>query len=439
MKRKHDYHKMELCTAVALALFWLLSVGQDAQARNLYVSPSGDGSDGSTWTKAWKSFTSIDWTQVVTGDQIVVDGGATGASQSYTGAFTIPVSGIIIRQAKDAQHGGQVIITGTGLQPAQTGVTISGTNVQFVGARRSGIKITTFAGECVRIQGHYNALKNVEVGSVTGFPPYGGGRVGALVFGGYGNNFVNCDFRDTSRCAVEKPIAGVGNSANFKNCTFGNNWYGWWGEWGVGIYGARPDGTTVASTIHATHCVFGPMLNKGIDVVQGRNAVVDSLFLGSNAANVSFEPAVGSTAVIRLNNCTLYEPNYSGPAQYNTTFANLSTNGNGTMRVGNCIVYGGKVRVPVTQVISTGGNVQYHVTENTTALAPDIVNPLYVEETQLWHAVNAQTISPQSWTTQGYALSSGSPAIGKGSTITSVTSIVPAYGPAGHFPPLGGP
>ncbi len=428
--------KSRLIAGLLCAVASTLIVAVDAQARNLYVSPGGDNSSGATWKTAWQSFLSIDWGQVVAGDQIIVDGGAT--STTYSGAFTIPVSGIAIKQAGGAGRNGQIIINGSG-PPVQTGVNITGSNVQILATRRSGIKVTGFAGECVRVQTNGNVLRNVELGPVYGFPPYGGGRIGALVFGGNNNHFVSCDLRDTSTCAYERPVDGVQNVTVFRDCTFGTLGYGWWQQWGVGIFGARPGASPVDSTIHARSCVFGPMLNKGVDILQGRWALVDDLFLGSNVANISFEPAAGSTARVNVDNCTIYAPNYSGPAQYATYFYSISSNGNGTLRVKDSIVYGGSVHVPATQVINAGGNFQYHVTGNTTALAPAIVDPQYVDETVLWRPVNGSTISPRAWTTQSFALGSTSPAIGKGSSITQVSSIVAPYGPDRGFPPLGGP
>lgn len=430
-------HRSSLMTASLCALMWILSCASQVQARELYVSPSGDGTTAENWKKAWKSFQTIDWSKVVPGDQIIVDGGTAGIS--YPGAFTIPVSGIVIRQAGGINRRGQVSIVRNGVADGPVGVTVAGSNVHIIGNTRSGIRISSFGAECVRVWTNGNVLRNVQIGAVGGFPPYGQGRVGALTFGGVNNQFINCDFRDFTRCAVERPVAGVANTAVFRSCTFGGDGYGWWGEWGVGIYGARPGATAVDSTIHARKCVFGPILNKGIDVVQGKLNVGESLFLGSNHANFSFEPPAGSTAKATLNNCTLYEPNFSGMAQYHMRLHNIATNGNGQLRLKDSIVYGGVVNVPATQVINSGGNFQFHVTGNTTAVAAALVDPQYIAETELWKPVTSSTIVPRNWTTQSYAMNAGSPALGKGSDITLVTDIVPAYGPTRGLPPLGGP
>jgi len=435
--------KARLLAGLLIALTSTFAMCADASARNLYISPNGDGSDGTTWKKAWKNFQSVQWNTLLLGDVIHVDGGAT--STTYTGDFSIPVSGITIRQAGAVGRNGQVIITRpSGSPPAPpvtTGVNITGSNVHIIATRRSGIKIFGFGAENVRIQSNYNSLRNVELGGVTGFMPYAQGRIGALIFGGYNNQFINCDFRESTSCAYERPLPGANNHAVFRNCTFGNDGYGFWGVWGVGIFGARvpSDGSTVISTIQANKCVFGPMLNKGVDAVQGRVQITDSLFLGSNVANVHFRPVDGSTAQLIVNNCTLYEPNYSGFAQYDMGMRNIYTSGFGTMKLKNSIVYGGQVVVPATQNINAGGNFQFHVTGNTTAVAAAMVDPQMVQESALWAPITPTTISPRVWTTNNYARSSTSPALGKGSSITSVTSIVPAYGPAGRLPPLGGP
>ncbi len=420
------------------AFSWVLSCASPSQARDLYVSPTGNDTTAINWKTAWKSFQTIDWSQVVSGDRIIVDGGASGIT--YSGQFTIPVSGVQIRQAGGVNRKGQVTISGTPMQAVQTGVTISGSNVQIIGNTRMGIKIASFGGECVKVLTNGNVFRNVLVGPVTGFPPYAGGKVGAVVFGGINNQFINCDFRDIFKCAVEQPVSSVANVTVFRDCTFGNDSYGFFQNWGVGIYGSRPGAAAVDTTIHARRCVFGPMLNKGIDVVQGKLNVGNSLFLGSNIANLSFEPLdSGSNAKGIVDNCTFYAPNFSGQAQYATTFYSISTNGNGNLKVRDSIIYGGGVRVPTTQAVNGGGNFQYHVTGNTTALAAGLVNPQFTAEAQLWTPVTQTTISPRVWTTQSYALDAASPAVGKGSDITLVTDIVPAYGPAGRFPPVGGP
>ncbi|MDZ4836414.1 MAG: hypothetical protein SGJ27_21780 [Candidatus Melainabacteria bacterium] len=423
-------------TSFLCALAWTACFALQAEARDLYVSPNGDGTTAITWKTAWKSFQAIDWTQVVVGDRIIVDGGTAGIT--YTGQFTVPVSGIVIQQAGGINRRGKVTITGSS-PPVQSGVTISGSNVRIVGNTRSGITIKSFGGECVRVLTNGNTFKNVLIGPVTGFPPYAGGKVGGLLFGGVNNQFISCDFRDVFKCAVESPNAGGANLTVFRDCTFGNDGYGFWGVWGTGIYGLRPGATTVDSTIHARKCVFGPMLNKGIDVVQGRLNVGDTLFLGANYANLSFEPAVGAIAKAVVDNCTFYEPNFSGQTPYGMLLYNISTNGNGVLKVRDSIVYGGVVHVPATQVINGGGNFQYHVTGNTTALAAGLVDPQFTAEAQLWAPITPTTISPRVWTTQSYALNTASPANGKGSSITLVTDIVPAYGPVHRLPPLGGP
>lgn len=436
--RFHYSFKSKIVTGLLIALASTIAQTSDASAKNLYVSPTGSGADGTNWKKAWKSLTTIDWSKVQPGDQILLDGGTSGIT--YSGAVTIPKSFIIIRQAPGQGRNGQVTIAGgsTPQGPIPVGVTITGSNVSLIATQRSGIKISSFGAECLRVQSNNNVFRNIEFGSVTGFPPYAQGKVGAVVFGGYNNDFLNCRFRDWSRCAVEKPVTTVPNQTTFRGCIFEGG-YGFWGEWGVGIYGARPDGKNYNSQIRAVKCVFGPVFNKGVDIVQGKANFNNCLFLGANKANVSVEPAAGSNAKVVLNNCTLYEPNYSGMSSHQMLNRNLSTNGNGTVKLVDCIVYGGAVNVPPTQTINGGGNIQYHVTGNTTAVAAALVDPQYVQESTLWTPVNPQTYRPRAWTVQTYELASGSPAQGKGSPITNVQSIVPAYGPNSGLPPLGGP
>lgn len=49
-----------------------------------YVSPGGNGSDGSSWTRAWQELADIDWSVVGPGSTIVLDGGDAGITYQTT-------------------------------------------------------------------------------------------------------------------------------------------------------------------------------------------------------------------------------------------------------------------------------------------------------------------------------------------------------------------
>ena len=424
-----------LLVSLACVITGSLAFAQDAAARNLFVSPSGDGSTGQSWKKALKSLVEIDWSKVQSGDHIVVDGGTNGIT--YTGAVNIPVSNLVIRQSGNKKHSGQVTISGLGVvPPAPTGVTFTGSNVHLIGVRRAGIKIQYFAEQLVKMHSNYCSIRNVDLNRTTGYPPYAQGQVGGIIYGGYYNRIIKCDIRDTNNNAVHKPVDGVNNLTIFRNCTFGNNYYGWWGNFGTAIYDRFNN--SPKSTTYVDRCVFGPYFNKGIDTTEGRMRVSNSLFLGAAQGNLSFG---GSSKDSRLNvvNCTFFQPNFSGYSRYQYNLNQLATSSNSTVKVRKSIFYGGVIHVPAGQSVNAGGNFQYRVSGNTQAVANEIVDPQFVDDAKLMAPVTATTISPRVWTLNSYALNGNSPATGAGSLIVNVTDIVPAYGPSASLPPLGGP
>jgi hypothetical protein len=73
------------------------------------------GGDGTTWQKAWKSFSTINWAIITSGDTVFISGGT--ESQVYYEILTINKAGnalskIVIAAATDSGHNGKVIIDG---------------------------------------------------------------------------------------------------------------------------------------------------------------------------------------------------------------------------------------------------------------------------------------------------------------------------------------
>lgn len=412
-----------------------------ALSKNIFVSPSGNNTDGSNWKKAIQDPGKIDWTKVTSGDHIILDGGAAGIT--YTTSMVVPSSGIIIRQSNQAGHNGQVVIRGpqAPTAPVLTGLTITGSNVHVVGLRRSGIKFYGFASKGISISTNNNVLRNIEISTLTGSPPYGQGRIAGLTFGGYNNHFIDCDFRDTTVGALSQPVAGAQNLAIFRNCTFGSNTYGFFGNAGTALAGST--GTT-PGTIHAIGCAFGPFVNYGVDAANDNVHVAKSLFLAAHVSNLRAQPTSGTPAVT-LNSCTMYDKKFlSGPGipavPMNINPAQLTTNDAANLRVKNSIVYGGIIMTPVAQAINAGGNVQYGVSGNTVALAPTMIDPQFVDSATLSQPSAAVNFIPRSLTSLDFAPRVGSPAAGKGASLTKVSDLVAPYGPTTGFPTaIGGP
>ncbi len=430
---------------LSLALTAHFSIIQDVAARNLFVSPAGSGTTGESWKTAWQDPSKIDWTKVASGDHVVIDGGTNGIT--YKTAITIPVSNIVIRQSTGAGHSGQVTFSGVNVDspfgnPQRTGITFAGSNIHVVGARRSGIKLDSYGAEGVNIQTSNNSLRNVEISNLRGFPPYAGGKIAGATIGGANNHFINCDFRDCTVSALDKPVAGVANSTVFNKCTFGANGYGFFMNCGAGILGTKTAGGPT-STIYAHKCVFGPYVDYGIDIANGNARLTNSLFMNARIANIKVSPAAGSTASVTASNCTIYQTKIQqNPLQnlpYGLPQQAVSVNSAGRLRVANSIIFGGFVDVPAAQKVNGGGNVQYSVAGNTVALAPTLVDPQFVTS-HLYAPTPPSSFIPQAYTMFDFTVQPASPALGKGSPIGKVSDICGPYGPTRGLPTaVGGP
>ena len=433
-----------LC-ASAVVLSINIADSHDVGARNLFVSPKGSGTTGDSWATAWKDPAQIDWTKVASGDQIVVDGGSSGIT--YNTSITVPVSNIVIRQSTRSGHSGPVTFSGVNAQlpngtPQAIGIKFLGSKIHIVANKRSGIKITNYGAEGVNIQTSNNSLRNVEISNLRGFPPYAGGKIAGATFGGANNHFINCDFRDCTVSALDKPVAGVANSTVFNNCTFGANGYGFFMNCGTGILGSKSAGAP-ASTIYAHNCVFGPYVDYGIDIANGNARLTNSLFMNARIANIKVSPAAGSTANVTASNCTIYQTKIQlNPLQnlpYGLPQQAVSVNSAGKLRVANSIIFGGFVDVPAAQLVNGGGNVQYSVAGNTVALAPTLVDPQFVTS-HLYAPTPPSSFIPQAYTVFDFTVQPASPALGKGSPIGKVSDICGPYGPTRGLPTaVGGP
>ncbi len=433
---------MRVALGVLCAIVASVAAQPEVLARALYVSPSGNGTTGSSWKTAWQDPSKIDWNRVRIGDQIYLDGGASGIT--YQSAMVIPKSFIVVRQSAERGHSGPVSLSGMNAQPLlATGIKITGSNVHIVANKRGGIKVQNFAAEGINIQSNNNSLRNVEINRLTGYPPYLSGKIGGLIFGGLNNQFFNCDIRDTLASAVEKPIAGRTNLTVFRNCTFGANSYGFWAINGAGLVGGRaPSNRKLSSVIYADHCVFGPYLDSGADIAEGHAFFTNCMFLAARNANLKVAPPEGNSANVRVTNCTFYQKKHDPRLRlpYAIPQNVVSTNGSGTVRIANSIIFQGMVDVPAGQVVNGGGNIQFGVTGNTVALAPTMVDPMLVDNAALAAVTAATQFVPRTVTTYNFSPASGSPATGKGSNIARVSDICEPYGPTSGLPgSLGGP
>ena len=96
----------------------LIIISGRVEASNYYVDKDAGGSNnGSSWTNAWESFSDINWSVIGPGDIVYISGGPSG--KTYTSGLSIGASGtsgspVTITKGIDANHNGNVILSGSG-------------------------------------------------------------------------------------------------------------------------------------------------------------------------------------------------------------------------------------------------------------------------------------------------------------------------------------
>ena len=96
----------------------LMIISGRIEAANYYVDKDASGSNnGSSWTNAWESFSDINWSVIGPGDIVYISGGPSG--KTYTSGLSIGASGtsgspVTITKGIDANHNGNVILSGSG-------------------------------------------------------------------------------------------------------------------------------------------------------------------------------------------------------------------------------------------------------------------------------------------------------------------------------------
>ena len=166
-----------------------------AYATNHYVDKNANGSNnGTSWTNAWTSFSSINWGTIQPGDNIYISGGTD--STVYNESMTIGKSGaagnlITVRNGLDAGHNGKVVIDRNYASGNSGAIEIW--NQKYL--RVAGITIRKVVGSGIYLRGQStNALKNVYVDScdISDFRGQGG-----VYVSGYGNSGNARDYVDS--------------------------------------------------------------------------------------------------------------------------------------------------------------------------------------------------------------------------------------------------
>ncbi len=128
-----------------------------------YVDSAAQGSNnGSSWANAWKSFSSINWSLVTAGDTLQISGGS--ASKTYNETLTVGSSGasgqpIVITGGRDAGHTGTVIIDAQGSR--SNCVVLS--SRRYVTVRNLSLRNATGSGQCRLDGGGNNIVENLTI------------------------------------------------------------------------------------------------------------------------------------------------------------------------------------------------------------------------------------------------------------------------------------
>ena len=182
---------------VSAFFFLLILVGLTfpVYGTNHYVDKNANGSNnGTSWTNAWTSFSSINWGTIQPGDNIYISGGTD--STVYNESMTIGKSGaagnlITVRNGLDAGHNGKVVIDRNYASGNSGAIEIW--NQKYL--RVAGITIRKVVGSGIYLRGQStNALKNVYVDScdISDFRGQGG-----VYVSGYGNSGNARDYVDS--------------------------------------------------------------------------------------------------------------------------------------------------------------------------------------------------------------------------------------------------
>lgn len=147
------------------------------------ISSSGNGS---SWSQAWKNFSSINWAAVQPGDTIYISGGSAG--KTYREALTVGASGnaagkITITAGVDPGHDGAVILDGG--NSLSMGVVIHGHNHVQV----SDLDVRNFAGAGFSVK-YANAGVVIQGNTVHSGDPGGGNARGYDVRNSVGTDAV---------------------------------------------------------------------------------------------------------------------------------------------------------------------------------------------------------------------------------------------------------
>ncbi len=380
------------------------------------------GGSGTSWTQAWNSFAAIDWAEIKPGDTIYISGGAT--SQTYNETLTVGASGsaagnITIEAGTDPGHNGKVIIDGGNTLAngvamyGENYVTINGLNVQNISDAGFSVKEAT-AGVVLENNSVYSGM-------------------------GDGGNARGYDIRNN---VGTDSVIVTNNSFTTPSNTPAQT---------DGIYSSGNDGVVFENNnIDITNSNTNGHSDDFQSYMDGNIIVRNNVFNQDNTATVNNHGAWMSDTlsgdVIQFYNNVVTAPNLTGDSVVTEEQESTST---GTAHFFNNTIIGGERAVNIYDTPNV--EVQNNIIEpasggygvmiaGTLPPAANINNNLiYAPNGTIGYAGGSDTWAE--WQAQGYdvngvnanpdftdaaagnyTLASGSPAIGAGADISSITT-----------------
>jgi hypothetical protein len=445
-----------LASLVLVPFAWAAKADGQAKPTCFYVSKAGSNADGKSWATAWNELDRIDWGRVQAGDTVLLDGGVT--KMVYTTTLTVGASGteaapILIRRATEAGHDGQVVIFG-GRSTALVCGHAARYTYQTEGVRKYGVDlgahsyVTLDGGKWrgIAIYGHNlhgvhlsrgssrDIVRNVEI--------YDNGQAvfdstrkwwnpdqPGVGLTGAGHVFERDIIHDNGQDAFQ--CGGGLSDLTIRNCWLYNGRSHPRSAALAANYTMHSDGIQVynggvQSGVLIEGCIIGPGMMQGTILGQtpthGVAAQVDdvtirdTLFLDATNANIMGYPQIKSRHWT-IDHVTAFMTRTNPDGKERT---NLFLEGTGH-KITNSIFYGSALYLPGE--VSTEANIQFHTSGRSigATVDPQFVNvPTYDSHPDLATLIRSD-----------FALKPGSPAQGKGSSITSVVRLL---GDAGLIP-----
>ncbi|MEO8285692.1 MAG: S-layer homology domain-containing protein [Chloroflexota bacterium] len=418
------------------------------------MSKVGSNADGRSWSAAWNELDQIDWSSIQPGDTILLDGGGGSSQMVYSTPLIVGASGsssapITIKLAPDAGRNGQAVIFGGRSTPLpycdQPSYNYQNSGVNNIGielgsARWVVVDGTKWSGILVKGNNQYGihldsgssnvTVRNTEITeNGMAFLHNGAWRpdLPGVALSGANNLFDRTLVHDNGQDAFQ-------SNGGISNFTLRQSWlynsrphpsnpslaynYCMHSD-GIQVYnGGVQSGVTIQSTILGPGLMQGTILGQALS--GGQSAQIDDvtfsdvLILDTTNANIMGYPTIQSRNWL-IQNVTsfhvLYDPDGSS---HSATFLE----GSGHV-IRDSIMYGGNNYLP--DGAQTGGNYQYNLTGYTIGQTADplFVNaPAYTSQPTLQDLINGD-----------YAPRAGSPVQGKGSAITSVSTLLGAAPP----------